>query len=185
VKVEVIPGVSALTTALTGSGLPTDEVRFLGFAPSRSGERRRWLAGKLGTGAGTSVLFEAPGRLTGLLADMAAAVGDRYVVIAHELTKVHESWHRGWLSDLTSDEASTGLPHRGEFVVLVSDQKKEGAGGEKAPPPSDGEVAALFENVSRTPDVSRRDAINQVATTFALSSKAVYAIVERMKVSGK
>ena len=46
-------------------------------------------------------------------------------------------------------------------------------------------VAALFENVSRTPDVSRRDAINQVATTFALSSKAVYAIVERMKVSGK
>ena len=63
VKVEVIPGVSALTTAMAGSGLPTDEIRFLGFAPSRPGERRRWLADKVVSGAGTAVLFEAPGRL--------------------------------------------------------------------------------------------------------------------------
>ena len=184
VKVEVVPGASALTTALTGSGLPADEVLFLGFAPSRSAERKRWLAEKLGMAAGTSVIFEAPGRLTALLADMRATLGDRYVVVAHELTKVHESWHRGWLSDLTNDEGSAGLPRRGEFVVLVSDQKRDSQEAEKAPP-SDGEVAAMFELVRSAPDVSRRDAINQVATTFALSNKAVYAIVERTKVSGK
>jgi len=184
VKVEVIPGVSALTTAIAGSGLPADEIRFLGFAPSRAGERKRWLTEKLGSGVGTAVFFEAPGRLTALLADMAAIVGDRYVVIAHELTKVHESWHRGWLSELTSDETSTALPNRGEFVVLVSDQKRRGNCQSNAPP-SDEEVAALFEDVSSAQDVTRRDAINRVAATFSLSNKAVYAIVERMKVSGK
>ena len=182
VKVEVIPGVSALTTAVTGSGLPADEIRFLGFAPSRTGERKRWLSEKLGTSAGTAVLFEAPGRLAALLGDMVAAIGDRYVVVAHELTKVHESWHRGWLSELTSDSAP--LPDRGEFVVLVSDQKR-GRDYQKDAAPSDQEVAALFQDVSSAPDVNRRDAINRVAATFSLSNKAVYAIVERMKVSGK
>jgi 16S rRNA (cytidine1402-2'-O)-methyltransferase len=184
VKVEIIPGVSALTAALTGSGLPTDEVRFLGFAPSRSGERKRWLTEKLGMAGGTSVIFEAPGRLRALLADMGASLGDRYVVIAHELTKVHESWHRGWLADLISAEGSAGLPLRGEFVVLVSDQKRDSPETQKASP-SDEEVAALFENLSGTLGVSRRDAINGVATAFSLSNKAVYAIVERTKVSGK
>ena len=121
-KVEVIPGVSALTTALAGSGLPTDQFVFLGFAPSRSGERKRWLAERVGPATGTVVLFEAPGRLRGLLGDLEATCGDAIVVVAHELTKVHESWHRGRLSDLTRDGLSPGLPERGEFVVLVSDQ---------------------------------------------------------------
>ena len=180
IKVEVIPGVSALTMAITGSGLPTDEIRFLGFSPSKAGERKRWLAEKLGTSVGTAVLFEAPGRLPALLADMTDAIGDRYVVIAHELTKVHESWHRGWLSEL----ATTPLPDRGEFVVLVSDQK-QGEDTRDDAPPSDQEVAALFQSLSSAPDISRRDAINRVAGTFSLSNKAVYAIVERLKVSGK
>ena len=179
-KIEVVPGVSALTTALTGSGLPTDEFRFIGFAPSRAGERKRWLAEKLGSGSGTAVLFEAPGRLIGLLGDLAASCGDRYVVIAHELTKLHESWHRGWLSDLTREDAMTSLPSRGEFVVLVSDQKQAGAADAPAPP-SDAEVAALFEKVTADPQVKRREAINRVAEACSLSSKAVYAIVERMK----
>jgi len=119
-KIEVVPGVSALTTALTGSGLPTDEFSFLGFAPSRTGERKRWLEAKVAQVAGTVALFEAPGRLPGLLADLLAVCGDRYVVIAHELTKLHESWHRGWLSDLTREDAVATLPDRGEFVVLVA-----------------------------------------------------------------
>ena len=108
-KVEVIPGVSALTTALTGSGLPTDEFSFLGFAPSRAGERKRWLAAKVARAAGTVALFEAPGRLAGLLGDLATVCGDRYIVIAHELTKLHESWHRGWLSDLTREDGRLQL----------------------------------------------------------------------------
>ncbi len=182
--VEVIPGVSALTTALAGSGLPTDEFAFLGFAPSRSGERKRWLSAKVVAATGTVAIFEAPGRLASLLGDLATVCGNRYVVIAHELTKLHESWHRGWLLELTQDDALAGLPSRGEFVVLVSDQKH---GSDAAPRAStnEKEIAAMFEQVSQDPDVSRREALNRVAASFSLSNKAVYAIVERMKDSGK
>ena len=183
-KVEIVPGVSALTTALAGSGLPTDEFTFVGFTPSRPAERRRWVAERVGTARGTVVLFEAPGRLTGLVTDLLAQCGDRYVVIAHEMTKLHESWHRGWLSDITQDGPLAALPTRGEFVVLVSDQKRASA-NQLDSPPSDEEVAALFSQVSRDPDLSRREALNRVAATFSLPNKAVYAIVERLKVSGK
>jgi 16S rRNA (cytidine1402-2'-O)-methyltransferase len=182
--VEVIPGVSALTTALAGSGLPTDEFVFLGFAPSRSGERKRWLSAKVVAATGTVAIFEAPGRLAALLNDLATVCGNRYVVIAHELTKLHESWHRGWLLELTQDDALAGLPSRGELVVLVSDQK---LGSDAAPRAStnEKEIAAMFEQVSQDPDVSRREALNRVAASFSLSNKAVYAIIERMKDSGK
>ena len=181
VAVEVIPGVSALTTALAGSGLPTDEFVFLGFAPSRSGERQRWLGSKVATASGTVVLFEAPGRLPALLADLLAIWGDRQVVVAHELTKLHESWHRGWLSELAQPPL-TSLPGRGEFVVLVSDQKRPASETRTV---DDGEVAAMFDKISQEPGVSRREALNQVAASFSISNKAVYAIVERLKDSGK
>jgi 16S rRNA (cytidine1402-2'-O)-methyltransferase len=185
-KIEVVPGVSALTTALAGSGLPTDEFIFLGFALSRSGERKRWLANRIGPATATVVLFEAPGRLRGLLTDLEGTCGDRLVVVAHELTKVHESWHRGKLSDLTRDGLSPGLPERGEFVVLVSDQTI-GEGTKASDPfvPDEAEVAAMFERISQDSSVNRRQALNRVAAAFSLSNKAVYAIVERLKVSGK
>jgi 16S rRNA (cytidine1402-2'-O)-methyltransferase len=183
-RVEVIPGVSALTTAFAGSGLPTDEFVFLGFAPSRSGERRRWLSAKVAPATGTVALFEAPGRLAALLADLATVCGNRYVVIAHELTKLHESWHRGWLLEMTQADALAALPTRGEFVVLVSDQKSA-APAEPLAPPDESEIAAMFEQISQEPDVSRRDALNRVAASFSLSNKAVYSIVERVRGSGK
>ena len=183
-KVEVIPGVSALTTALAGAGLPTNTFTFLGFAPSRSAERRRWLAEKLGRSLGTAILFEAPGRLAGLLADLKAIGDDRFVVVAHELTKVHESWHRGWLSELTLDAGAAALPQRGEFTVLVSDQKRAGSVA-VVDTPSEEDVARMFDKVRQDPGVSRREALNQVAEAFSIPSKAVYAIVERAKVSGK
>ena len=183
-KVDIVPGVSALTTALSGSGLPTDEFRFVGFAPSRAAERRRWVAERVEGAKGTVVMFEAPGRLTDLVTDLAELCGDRHVVIAHELTKLHESWHRGWLSDLSQEGALATLPSRGEFVVLVSDQKRTSV-GQPVSPPNDEEVAALFSQVTRDPDLSRREALNRVAAAFSISNKAVYAIVERMKVSGK
>ena len=148
-KVEVIPGVSALTTALAGSGLPTDQFSFLGFAPSRSGERKRWLADRVGPATGTVVLFEAPGRLQGFTGRPGSHMWRRYVVVAHELTKVHESWHRGRLSELTRDGLSPALPERGEFVVLVSDQMGLGRRGLTPCVPDEAEVAAMFERVSQ------------------------------------
>jgi 16S rRNA (cytidine1402-2'-O)-methyltransferase len=179
IDVEVIPGVSALTAALAGSGLPTDAFTFLGFAPSRATERRRWLKDKLSNSLGTAVLFEAPGRLAGLLADVLAAGGDRFVVVAHELTKLHESWHRGWLSDLTSSMAAE-IPDRGEFVILVSDQKRE---GEAELPASSEEVVQMFVGLQDEAGAGRREAIAAVAEHFGLSRRDVYSIVEKHKSS--
>jgi 16S rRNA (cytidine1402-2'-O)-methyltransferase len=70
-RVEVVPGVSALTTAVAGAGLPSERVSFLGFAPSRGAERKRWLTEERET-RGTLVIFEAPSRIAGLLRDAAA-----------------------------------------------------------------------------------------------------------------
>jgi 16S rRNA (cytidine1402-2'-O)-methyltransferase len=156
----------------------------MGFAPSRAVERRRWVAERVGEARGTVVMFEAPGRLRGLLTDLAELCGDRYIVIAHEMTKLHESWHRGWLADLTEERALAALPSRGEFVVLVSDQERS-RNGHSVSAPNDEEVAALFGQVTREQGLGRREALNRVAAAFSLSNKAVYAIVERMKVCGK
>jgi 16S rRNA (cytidine1402-2'-O)-methyltransferase len=183
VEVQVVPGVSAITTALVGSGLATDTFVFLGFAPSRAGRRRAWLADRFACAAGTAVLFEAPGRLAGLLADLLAVVGDRSVVVAHELTKLHESWHRGRLSDLTGHEGARTLPARGEFVVLVSGPEAES--GAKPAEVDEEAVSAMFRRLSAGETISRRDALATVAGAYGIPKRKVYAIVEKHKDSGK
>jgi 16S rRNA (cytidine1402-2'-O)-methyltransferase len=180
IPVEVIPGVSALTMAVAGSGLPTDRFTFLGFAPSRAGERRRWLEEGFGRLLGTGILFEAPGRLGALLQDIHSAIGDRFVVIAHELTKIHESWHRGWLSDLLDPTAEARIPERGEFVVLVSDQKRPGV---ESPALSDDQVVELFTSLQRDTQAGRRETLAAVADHFGLPRRSVYAIIEKHKSS--
>ena len=182
VTVEVVPGVSALTAALAGSGLPSDEFYFLGFAPSRTAERKRWVADRLAGLTCTAAIFEAPGRVRGLLADLLDTLGDRQVVVARELTKVHESWLRGPLSNLVG-ATDTSLPERGEFVILVSAQILPGI---EAATPSDKDVSAMYQKLSADPGVlSRRDIVRRVANTFAIAPKSVYEIIERTKSSVK
>src|SRR4029079_15260631 len=86
-----------------------------GFPPSRSGERRRWLS-DLSRLPGALVLFEAPHRLRQTLQEVQAVLGDRTVVVAHELTKLHESWHRGLARELLADPL---LPEKGEFTLVI------------------------------------------------------------------
>lgn len=177
--VTVIPGVSALTAAMAGSGLPADMITFVGFAPARSGQRRTWLAERLSNAKGTAILYEAPGRLPELLDAILEVLGDRYIVVAHELTKIHESWHRGWVKDLL--QADSALPTRGEFVVLVGEQARQG----ERVAHSDEAVATRFRELSADPSLSRRAVIEQVAAELDLSKREVYSMVERAKSSGK
>lgn len=183
VQVDVVPGVSAITTALVGSGLATDRFTFLGFAPSRASQRKAWLADQFASVVGTAILFEAPGRLAGLLDDLQEAVGDRHVVIAHELTKLHESWHRGRLSELTGPAEADALPTRGEFVVLVSDLERPTVVGSAEV--DEAAVSDLFRHLSADGNLSRRDALAAVASTYGIPKRRVYAIVEKHKVSGE
>jgi len=165
--------------ALAGSGLPSDEFSFLGFAPARTAERRRWVENRVAPERRTVVMFEAPGRINGLLSDLFEVLGNRDVVVARELTKLHESWLRGRLSDLTRESGSPP-PERGEYVVLLS---ALGIGPVGAVP-SDEDVSACYRRISdEAGDLSRRDVVRQVAEAFALPPKEVYAIIERTKSS--
>ena len=110
-EIEVLPGPSAVTTALVASGLPTDRWRFEGFLPRRSGELERVLGG-----GETVVAFESPRRLPDSLAALAALAPDRPAAVCRELTKMHEEITRGSLAELARRFRSEV---KGEIVVVI------------------------------------------------------------------
>ena len=168
-RVEVVPGPSASVAALVGSGLPTGRFVFEGFLPRKGSGRSERLA-ELAGERRTIVLYEAPHRLARTLDDLAATLeGDRRVVLARELTKLHEETWRG-----TLDEAITRVADvapRGEYVVII----------DGAPPPTeatDGELlAALADAVAA--GRSTRDATTLVAGRFGVSKRRVYDLATR------
>ncbi len=105
-QVEVLPGPSAVVTALVASGLPAERFRFVGFLPRKRGELERVLGGAGGTGAGgephTLVAFESPGRLAATLAILAALDPERPAAVCRELTKLHEEVRRGSAAELAA-----------------------------------------------------------------------------------
>jgi 16S rRNA (cytidine1402-2'-O)-methyltransferase len=177
-KLEVIPGVSALTMAVAGAGLPTEALTFVGFPPSRAGERSRWLAGWRDI-PGILVLFEAPHRLKATLNAMLQALGDRRVVVAHELTKIHESWHRGLISEVAADRA---LPTKGEFTILVSPAAQGASEKGKTAPAS---LGVEFGQLTNNDGMTRHDAIAELARRHGLRKRQVYSMVEAAKHSGE
>ena len=116
VKVEVIPGANAATMALVASGLPTSSFTFLGFPSRKSGKRKKMLEAER-DGEHTLIMYESPHRIGALLADAFEVLGDRQAVVALELTKMFERYHRGPLSQLV-EEFSEDKP-KGEITVLI------------------------------------------------------------------
>nr|WP_321461700.1 16S rRNA (cytidine(1402)-2'-O)-methyltransferase [uncultured Cohaesibacter sp.] len=113
-----IPGASAMLSALVASGLPTDQIHFAGFLPQKAGARERKLD-DLKSVPGTLVFYESPRRLGAVLPAMATSLGgERLVVIARELTKKFEQFHRGTLSELADHYMSADAP-KGEAVILI------------------------------------------------------------------
>jgi 16S rRNA (cytidine1402-2'-O)-methyltransferase len=115
IRVEPIPGPSAAVAAVSASGLGGEEFVFLGFPPSRSGPRKRWLA-RIADEARPLVLYEAPHRIRQTLTDLLATLGDRTVALCRELTKAHE--------ELVVRPISAHLRHveqgRGEYTLVIS-----------------------------------------------------------------
>jgi len=116
VKVEVIPGANAATMALVASGLPTSSFTFLGFPSRKSGKRKKMLEAER-DGEHTMIMYESPHRIGALLADAFEVLGDRKAVVALELTKMFERYHRGPLSQL-AEEFAEDKP-KGEITVLI------------------------------------------------------------------
>lgn len=164
--VEVIPGPSAAVTALVVSGLPAGRFVFEGFLPRKGSGRTERLAA-LAHERRTIVLYEAPHRVVRTLTDLATTFGaERRVVLARELTKLHEEVWRGSLG--AAAEWCTEHEPRGEFVLVV-----DGA-SEPAAATDDDIRAALV--VARDGGRSTRDAVDDVAGLLAVSRRRVYAL---------
>lgn len=116
-RVEVIPGPSAVTTALAGSGLPSDAFHFGGFLPVKSGRRRRELEAALERRE-TSIFFESPYRIGKTLEVLSELDPTREACIARELTKKFETFHRGTAADLAA-EFGGAAKVKGEITLLI------------------------------------------------------------------
>ncbi len=164
-----IPGASAVTTALSVSGLSADRYLFLGFVPRKGSERGRLLA-RAAEETWAVVLFEAPGRLAALLHDLARlAGGERRAVVARELTKVHEELREGNLAEL-ADYYSREEP-KGEVTVLLA-----GTGVAPVPPDRTEEGRALARQLLES-GITRREAAQRVAAALGLARNEAYRLV--------
>ena len=169
--VEAVPGPSAALTAVVLSGLPSDRFVFEGFLPRKGRARAERIAG-LADEPRTTVLFEAPGRVRGTLADLAAACGPhRPVTVARELTKVFEDVWRGTLGEAARDAERT--EPRGEHVVVV------GPAPEPAPP-GDAEIEAAVR-AALADGRSARDAASDVANALGVPRRRAYDAATRLK----
>ena len=117
ITVTVVPGPSAVTTALAGSGLPPHPFRFIGFLPRAAAARRATLGALAGEEA-TLVAFEAPHRLAAALRDALEVLGNRPACLARNLTKPHERYQRGTLAELLEQLEGEGEV-RGECTIVI------------------------------------------------------------------
>lgn len=124
-KVVPLPGPCAATTALSGSGLLDEHFLFYGFLPAKAGQRRQAIEALRATPAAL-VFYEAPHRVLETVADLAAMLGERTLVIGRELTKMFESIHACPLGEALDWLKEDGNRQRGEFVLMVSGAKQGG-----------------------------------------------------------
>jgi len=132
-RVESVPGPTALVSALTASGLPTEEFHFAGFLPHKSGQRRKRLQA-LQQIPGTLILYESPYRIEKLLIELKDICPERKLVLGRELTKKFEEFLRGEPAELL--QLLSGRSIRGEFVVMLAPVEDAKPTGPKSAPAS-------------------------------------------------
>jgi len=170
IRVEAVPGASALVTALAASGLATDSFHFGGFLPAKSGQRLRVLEA-LADEPCTLIFYDAPHRIVETLAGVEQTMGERPVVVARELTKVHEEFLRGPAAEVRAVLAARESV-KGEITLLIG--KRPAAAVDDTP------VAEAVE-VCMARGMSRMEAIKTVAHRRGWPKREVYAELEKLK----
>ena len=165
--VTVIPGPSAVMTALQLSGLPSAPFLFLGFLAAKTTARRQDLR-RFATLEATLVAFEAPHRLVDSLADCAAVLGDRPAAVVREMTKLFEEVRNGSLPDLAAHYAEQGPP-KGEIVLVIGPPQAEGATA------SESDLEALLHD-ELNKGTSVKDAASLIAALTGHPRRTVYAL---------
>jgi 16S rRNA (cytidine1402-2'-O)-methyltransferase len=163
IPVQPVPGPSAALAALAGSGLPSDAFHFGGFLPSRPGQRAKALEALVDESA-TVIFYEAPHRILEALEAIGEVFGERAVVVARELTKVHEEFLRGTAAAIRAELAGREVL-KGELTLLIA----KASGPAPDDTPLDEAVDALVRD-----GIPRMDAIKLVARRRGLSKREVY-----------
>ena len=168
-RVEPIPGASAILSALVASGLAENQFTFVGFPPSRSNGRKKWLRA-LKDEHRPLVLFESPHRIIRCLGDMAEILGDRQIAICREMTKAHEELVAGPISEVVESI----LTKKGEFTIVIAPH------GDEIVKPSTEEIVNEFVCLTKK-KTTRRGAIKQIANKYGLSAQSLYKLLEENK----
>jgi 16S rRNA (cytidine1402-2'-O)-methyltransferase len=173
IRVEPVPGPSAAMAAVSASGLHADEMLFVGFPPSRSNARIKWLE-RFRSERRLVVFYEAPHRIDATLRAVHEVLGDRRIALARELTKLHETLVVRPISAAISD---LGEP-KGEYTVVVAP-----ADGVEAPlvVPDAADLCAEFGDLTNSNEGSRRDAVRLLAEKYHLPPREMYRLLEEAR----
>jgi len=172
IEVTAIPGASAVLAALTISGFAADEFVFAGFIPARSKDRMKFLSSFVDESRSV-VLFEAPHRIRKTVVEMDQIFGIRPIIIARELTKLHEQVIRGAANSLRPEM----IPEKGEFVIVLGPISETKEVSEHL---DESSITAYFYQLTKN-GLARRPALAQTAHHFGLSTNNVYSLLERTK----
>jgi 16S rRNA (cytidine1402-2'-O)-methyltransferase len=177
VPVVPVPGASAFLAALVASGLPTDSFRFSGFLPAKRGERRTVLDG-LKNSPRTQVFYEAPHRIVESLEDVVEVLGaSRHVVVAREVTKIHEEFLRGRASEVL-DILKSREAVKGEITLLIGKAEENSvavaAVGRQT-------VRQRVEQIMAEENIDEKAALKKVAKERGVSKSEAYREMQRSK----
>ena len=175
IEVDPIPGVSAPLAAAVASGFSLMPLTIWGFPPIRSKDRSAWFTAISQTPT-TLTFFESPHRITETLRHASVILGDRPIMVARELTKLHQEFLRGTAGQLAEQVASKV---KGEFTVVIGPLTNR---VRSEPPADDRTISEYFGQMIDSGKSTRRRAIAATAKRFGLSARDVYAAVERTKI---
>jgi 16S rRNA (cytidine1402-2'-O)-methyltransferase len=175
-RVVPVPGASALLAALAGSGLACEEFVYAGFLPARRGERRRALE-RLRLETRTIVLFEAPHRIAGSLADAAEILGERRAAVGRELTKLYEEFRRGGLGELAAHFAAS--KPRGEMTLVIGPpaEPTTARGGTAATATDKASLSERVNQIVSAEGIPRNAALKRAARERGLSRREAYKLL--------
>lgn len=169
IKVEPVPGPSAAMAAVSAAGLPGEEILFVGFPPSRSSARLRWLQ-TLASEARLLVVYEAPHRILGTLTAMREILGDRMVAMGRELTKAHEELV---VRPISAHIEELGAP-RGEYTLVISPAAAE---EQPVPVPDTATLEAEFGELTNKGAASRREVVRALAEKYHVAPREMYRLL--------
>jgi 16S rRNA (cytidine1402-2'-O)-methyltransferase len=173
IAVVPVPGATAFVAALAASGLPTDSFRFGGFLPAKSGQRRSALEG-IAASPYTEIFYEAPHRVVAALEDIAAILGpDRHIVVAREVTKLHEEFLRGRVADVLAKLKAHGEV-KGEITLLIA---KAEAKAETRP--SAAALRQRLQQMMQDGQLDEKSALKKLAREMGVSKSELYRELQR------